>query len=177
MAHLPRQISGMCLQSSLKHFLVALSMQVPTRVCLRGAALSSKHPCISPDTHDSKAVSFHLEVHGLFALAIHTSGDAASARLFRVLRNQLRKTAWGSGWNLLFCLCYDINYAILRQKGAMLIPLMGKMTGNESVKLAEYWNWWLLIITRSRMFLSRLQHLTLQQWHSRDCFILCTWKN
>lgn len=55
-----------------------------------------------------------------------------------VLRNQLRKTAWGSGWNVLFCLCYDIKCAILKQKGAMLIPLMGKMTGNESVKLAEY---------------------------------------
>lgn len=43
-AHPPRQINGMCLQSSLKHFSVALSIHVPTRVQLHGAALSSRHP-------------------------------------------------------------------------------------------------------------------------------------
>ena len=65
-AHLPRQINGMCLQSSLKHFffLVALSIQVPTGVHLHGAALSSRHP-LSPYTHvtlEQQVTSWRLTI-------------------------------------------------------------------------------------------------------------------
>lgn len=78
-------------------------------------------PPVPLHTRDSRAAGYLLEVDDLFVLSIQTSCNAASTRALpttcRVLRNQLRKTAWGSRWNLLFCHCSDTKCAILYKRG------------------------------------------------------------
>lgn len=48
------------------------------------------------------------------------------------------KNGLGSWWNLPFCLYSEIKCVILKQNGAILTSLMGKIIGKKSVTLLEY---------------------------------------
>ena len=103
-AHLPRQINGMCLQSSLKHFFFFFGGFKHTS-SHRGPSPWScsefQAPPVPLHTRNSRAAGYLLEVDDLFVLSIQTSCNAASTRalppLAVCLETSFEKQPGGAG--------------------------------------------------------------------------------